>query len=294
MHKHLHYHTEIEVCIDGNDIDRQIHKHRPKVVIIEALWATPHKLKELTRLHKKVIFVTLMHSETAFLAHEGNAVQWLKEYNDIDNVWPAFNSKQTYEQFLAIGLQPLYLPNVYYDVDDCYEETDNKFMHVGCFGAIRPFKNQLIQAMAAMVVAKKLDKHLHFHMNTSRLEQGGESVYKNIKALLGHHLIEHGWSERDNFLSLVKTMDIGMQVSFTESFNIVAADFAKMNVPCVVGTTIDWMPNHLQANPESLGSIVEISMKAIDRRRRMAGKQVEALTKYNRLALKNWERVFTR
>lgn len=292
LHKHLHYHTEIEVCVDGNDIDRQLHKHRPNIVIIEALWATPKKLNQLIHLHRHTTFIVLIHSETAFLAHEGNAIDWLKQYDSIDRVFPAFNSKSTFEQFQSIGLRPLYLPNIYYDVQDCYEETDNKFLHIGCFGAIRPFKNQLIQAMAAIVVAKKLDKHLHFHMNTSRLEQGGESVYKNIKSLLGHHLIEHGWSERGTFLQLVKSMDSGMQVSFTESFNIVAADFAHENVPCVVGTTINWMPNMLQCDPESLESITGALLKALDRRRRMAGKQVEAVTKYNKLALKQWAGVF--
>jgi hypothetical protein len=291
LKKHLDFDTQIEVCVDGNGIDHFIHRHRPSVVILEALWVTPAKLKELHRLHRHVSFITLMHSETAFLAHEGNAVEWLQQYADINKVYPAFNSRQAYTQFSNF-FQCLYLPNIYYDVDSNYENTDSLTLNIGCFGAIRPFKNQLIQAMASKVIAKQTGRHLHFHMNTSRLEQGGESVYKNIKALLGHSLKEHDWMERWQFLELIKTMDIGMQVSFTESFNIVAADFVHESVPCVVGTTIDWMPNHLQCNPESLENIVDIALKALGRRKRMAERQTEAMIKYNKLAIKQWKGVF--
>lgn len=291
LHKHLGYHTEVEVCTDGNEVDKFVHKHRPKIVIIEALWVTPKKLLELTRLHKKVIFIPLMHSEVPFLAHEGNAIDWIQQYNFIGNVYPAFNSSITNEQFLKISIDSLFLPNVYFDVKDCYKHHRDKILNIGGFGAIRPFKNQLIQAMAAKVAAKKLGLHLHFHMNTTRLEQGGESVYKNIKALLGHSLIEHGWKNREDFLELVKTMGVCLQVSFTESFNITAADSVHENVPCVVSPTISWMPDIMKVEPEDMDGIVSKIISSLNHREKYAEKQVKALNKYNKKSLQEWTKL---
>jgi hypothetical protein len=44
-------------------------------------------------------------------------------------------------------------------------------------------------------------------------------------------------------------MDVGMQVSFSESFNIVTADFVSMNVPIVASDDIAWMPFFLRVSP---------------------------------------------
>lgn len=291
LHKHLGYKTEVEVCTDGNEVDKFVHKHRPKVVIIEALWVTPKKIHELTKLHKRVIFIPLMHSEVPFLAHEGNAMDWIQQYNELDNVFPAFNSAITNEQFLKIGINSLYLPNVYFDVKDCYRRNHNRILNIACFGAVRPFKNQLMQAMAAKVAARKLEMHLHFHMNTTRLEQGGESVYKNIKALLGHSLQEHGWKNREDFLELVKSMDVGMQVSFSESFNIVSADFVHENVPCIVSQTISWMPDIMKIDPEDMDGMVEKIISSLAHREKYAEKQVKSLNKYNKNSLKEWTKL---
>lgn len=291
LQKHLGYKTNVEVCVDGNEVDKFIHKHKPKIVIIEALWVTPDKMKELSRLHTSVIFIPLLHSEVAFLAHEGNAIDWIQQYNEIENVYPAFNSSITYDQFIKIGINCLFLPNVYFDVKEHYHYCDDKILNVGCFGAIRPFKNQLIQAMAAKVAAKKLGKHLHFHMNTTRLEQGGGSVYKNIKALLGHSLREHGWVNRQRFLDLIRSMDITLQVSLTESFNIVTADSVHENVPCIVSPTISWMPEQLQVNPEDMNAIASKIIHVLMHRERYAEKQIRFLNKYNKKSLIEWTKL---
>lgn len=296
LHKHLGIHTEIEICVDANEIDKFLHKHKPKICVIEALWVIPEKFRLLTRLHRHTTFIVLIHSEVPFLANEGSAINWIKEYNDIERVYPAFNSEKTFEQFNTIGIYDLYLPNIYLDVEkkERVKRDNCGVVHVGCFGAVRPFKNQLIQAMAAIVFADRNKWVLHFHMNTSRLEQAGESVLKNIKALFEgtpHKLIEHGWFEREEFLHLVSKMHVGLQVSFSESFNIVAADFVHENVPIVVGKTISWMPTSQQCDTEDMEEIVSLMEHSIVHRNTVNRKSIRALTKYNKMALEAWEDV---
>jgi hypothetical protein len=131
---------------------------------------------------------------------------------------------------------------------------------VGCFGAIRPLKNQLIQAFAAIRFAQRKKKKLVFHMNGSRIEQNGSSNLKNIQALFaatGETLELHPWMEHEEFLELVASMDICLQVSLSESFNITSADAVSMGVPLVGSEAISWLPERSQADVNSAESICE-------------------------------------
>jgi hypothetical protein len=68
-------------------------------------------------------------------------------------------------------------------------------INIGCFGAIRPMKNHLMQAVAAIEFAEKNNLILRFHINAGRIESNGSNSLKNVKSLFGHipkhHLIEH-------------------------------------------------------------------------------------------------------
>lgn len=168
-------------------------------------------------------------------------------------------------------------------------------MHIGVFGAIRPFKNHLVQAVAAIKFANSIDKTLYFHINGSRLEQKGEEVYKNLKALFKnndrHKLVDHKWLDHMDFISLIAKMDLGMQVSFTESFNIVTADFVKNNIPIVVSKDIAWM-NRLYkvSNPNSVDDIVH-TLKVAWHGKKFNLQRVNriALDTYNEKSLEVWK-----
>jgi hypothetical protein len=53
--------------------------------------------------------------------------------------------------------------------------------------------------------------------------------------------MEYDWLSHDEFIDLVQRMDLGMQVSFTETFNIVTADFVNNNIPVVVSKEVSWV-----------------------------------------------------
>lgn len=256
LEKQLHLKVKVFICVDGNDIDREIFLYKPTICIIEAIWVTPEKLKEVSLLHPKVKFYIRIHSEISFLATEGVAIDWIKQYIHIANVHVSFNSHATNNDFLSVVGDAIYLPNIYHSVkphsvfflEELFSSVKNH-LNIGCFGAIRPLKNQLVQAFAAIEYANDNGKIIHFHINSARTEQGGESVLKNIRSLFKgskHKLIEHRWLTRSDFFNLIKSMDIGLQVSFSESFNIVTADFVLSEVPMIVSHAIKWMPDDLK------------------------------------------------
>jgi len=256
---------------DNNCIDREVTKFKPTHVIIEALWVVPQKFEVLTKLHPNVQWIIRLHSDISFLANEGIAIEWIYEYLKYDNVKVSSNDSETNFNFeLLTNREFVYLPN-YYPVGffnrNKPKPDTKKVINVGCFGAVRPLKNQLIQAVAAIDYADTYGKKLKFHINTQRIEGRGEPVLKNLRALFEnnpkHELVEHGWLSHDEFIDLVQTMDIGLQVSFTETFNIVSADFVNNNIPVVTSNEVEWVSPIYFANPSKTNSIVSRMRRAI-------------------------------
>jgi len=240
--------SHLEQVVDNNEIDKYVTKYRPDVVIIEALWVVPSKMEILKKIHPNVTWIIRLHSELPFLANEGIAIKWLKEYVKYDKVLISSNST-----YLIDALNPfldtkiLYQPN-YYPVNlfnrklKTLKSEDE--LNIGLFGAIRPLKNSLTQAVAAINYANKKNKVLNLHINTARVEQKGENVLVNLRELFKdskHNLIEHGWLKHSDFLDLVSTMDLCLQVSLTETYNIVAADSINVNVPIITSREITFV-----------------------------------------------------
>ena len=235
--------------IDNNSIDKEVHQFKPDVVVIEALWVTPEKFKVLINLHPKVKWIIRMHSDWPFLATEGVATEWLFNYLWHPKVYVAFNSLKIVRDFRYLvprihESKVLYLPNFY---PTKFGAAKNPFWHklrIGCFGAVRPLKNQLLQAIAAIKYADRTGKRLEFHINSTRCEQRGENVLKNLRGLFKnthHSLIEHKWLNREHFLSILSRMDFLIAVSLSETFCIVAADAVSEGVPVICSNQIPWI-----------------------------------------------------
>ena len=250
----------VQVC-DNNDIDREVSLYKPDVVIIEALWVVPEKFSVLQRLHPKVEWVVRCHSEIPFLANEGIAMQWLTQYVQMENVSIAANSQYATRDFKGVVApyehKVFYLPN-FYPVEEQQVKHSNGFTDVGCFGAVRPLKNQLIQVLAAIEWGRQSDRKIRIHINTKQ-EQGGDSVLKNIRSLCqfaGVPLVEHGWELREEFLKSLAQTDVGMQVSLSETFDITAADTVSLGIPLVTSKEVVWASRYSQADTTNTASIV--------------------------------------
>jgi hypothetical protein len=256
---------------DNNEIDRVVTAFKPTHCFIEALWVVAEKFPTLINLHPKVKWYVRLHSNVPFIANEGVAISWIKKYLELQWNYPTFqlccNDTRMVNDIgrtLGTSLYPVYGPNIYQPrtpPPPIIEKADkNPFIEVGCFGAIRPLKDQLIQAMAAICLADKLGKVLRFHVNVARIEAHGLNVYKNLKALFEgsrHQLVTHGWLNHPEFLELIAFMDLGMQVSFSETFDIVAADFVYSSVPVVGSSEVQWLDDDYKANCTNMNDIVE-------------------------------------
>lgn len=260
--------SKITEVVDNNDIDREVTSFGPDIVVIEALWVVPSKFDVLKKLHPNVKWCVHLHSNMPFLALEGIAMQWVAEYAKRGVILIA-NSKESYSALRSVlsSSQLAYLPNVYINVARRAKLAEyGGSIHVGCFGAIRPLKNQLLQAMAAIKFAKEQKKHLYFHVNGTRVETGGNPVLKNIQTLFDYTpsatLVVHGWFKPNDFIGfLQETIDIGMQVSLSETFNVVTADYVTAGIPIVVSKEVEWASWLCKASDNSIDSIASVMRK---------------------------------
>jgi hypothetical protein len=260
--------ANIEVAIDNNCIDRLVNKHKPTHVIIEALWVVPSKFSVLTKLHPTVRWIIRLHSEMPFMAGEGMAMDWIGEYINFPQLDIGVNAPRMLDEIQSyirikkswtineVTKRVYYLPNYYPQ-----EYVPKKFkrekywVDVACFGAVRPLKNHMLQAVAALKFADKIGKQLRFHINSGRIEMKGDPVLHNLRGFfqhladVDHQLIGHEWAPREEFLKTCSEMDIGLQCNFSETFNIVSADLISQGVPIVGTKEIPWATPLFNADP---------------------------------------------
>jgi hypothetical protein len=277
-----HVPAKLVHVVDNSTIHRELVEFKADIVVIEAFWVVPEKFDELYRVCPKVTFVIRNHSEIPFLAQEGIAFDWMLKYIKRPNVIMSANSKRMNRETreLARIVNPdmsgqeidakvPYLPNYYrlphatepVAFDPCKETID-----IGCFGAVRPLKNQMMQAVAAIEFASLIGRRLRFHINGKRIEMNGDQVIKNLVLLFSHfpafELVNHSWTSHSEFKALIGSMDIVMQVSFSETFNIVAADAVSQGVLTITSPEVRWSAPVLQADPTNSEDIVDTMCRA--------------------------------
>lgn len=303
------HNAALEVAIDNNCIDRLVTLHKPTHVIIEALWVVPSKFAVLTKLHPDVKWIIRLHSEMPFMAGEGVAMDWVGDYLSYPQLSIGVNAPrmldeiQTYVTALGHASdRAVYLPNFYPQnfLDKDWSSYSAKrdleeYVDVGCFGAVRLLKNHLVQAFAAIKFAESEGKKLRFHINSGRVEMQGGPVVHNLQGLFahladaGHELVNHEWCPRDEFLEVCKAMDLGLQVSFSETFNIVGADLISQGVPIVGSIEIPWISRLASANPTDSNDIAKALSRAYHSPRFNVWRNQSKLVSYTNNTLKVWD-----
>ena len=247
-----HGHTcKVVEVFDGNSIDKEVYEFKADIVVLEALWCPVYKIKELMEIprYRRIKWIVRVHSDIGYLSAESHAIKLLNEYADLHShkLILSLNSKKFVEALSeTLKYDFTYLPNIITIKEPiiCDYRDERRHIDIGCFGAMRLLKNQCFQALAAVQAANILDKKLLFHI-TPNLGEQYDSVRMNLEEMFcksEHELVIHDWLPNEAFQKLVTKMDLGLQISYTESFNIVSADFINNNRLVVVSDAIDWLP----------------------------------------------------
>lgn len=296
--------TKMVEVIDHSHIVDEVTKFQPTDVIIESTWVVPIEFFRYCNLFPYVNWYIRIHSDIGFLCTEMYGLEWIRSYQKLKEfgspVQVVFNNQKFAENFSNLYQQEvIYLPNIY-PTNFAYKDKqpDTDFINIGSFGALRHLKNRGFQAMCAMLFANKINKKLRYHINLAKSELTKNTVIISLRELFKnteHELIEHSWMNREEFLSLVQSMDLGMQLSYTESFNFITCDFLSQSVPILISDVIEWGPEIYKSSTYNVEQVVsDIEKLYTDRYNRK--KQYESymyLKNYNSDAKEIWKKLFS-
>jgi hypothetical protein len=248
---------------------------QPSHIVLGAPWIKALDLQAyLVFRFPQIQFAVTCHSNVGFLGADPQAITNFRDDLDLEqgalNFQAAGNSQRFCNFILnGYGRPCTYLPNLYYLGDGAAQQRRNwsgGTLRVGSFGAVRPLKNHISAAAAALQLSDKLHTNVEFHISVGRIE-GGYTVVRAIEAMLGGSpavkLVKDDWYQWPKFRHVVKSMHILLQPSFTETFNMVTADGASESVPSVVSDAIEWAPDHWKADCDDPLSIARIAKQLI-------------------------------
>jgi hypothetical protein len=294
------YETKVVGIAKYQDIDTVIREYKPTHIVISAPWVPVHYVRYVVSKHPSVQFAIVCHSNVGFLFADTNGIKNFRAYFDIQKEYRNFHIAGNSKKFQTWVIKSyrvscLCLPNLYYLTNDTkVKKHHDHILKLGCFGATRPLKNLMTSAGAALEISTRLRKPVEFWISSGRTETGAFGVRSAVEALLKDTavtIVENFWQPWWDFRKTVASMDLLLQVSYTESFNMVTADGIAEGVPSVVSEAISWCPKSWIANVDDCDEIASCAIellrnpKAIVEGRRM-------LRKYVSVGIEEWEEFF--
>ncbi len=240
------------------------HQPEPSHVVVNALWIPTADIEAMANEFPEVVFVLLSHSNFAFLMANPHAIRLLREAVDLQhqrsNVRVAGNSRKFASEATTIwGARVACLPNLY-DLSEPMAPPRGRWpgdaLRLGLFGAARMLKNGLTAAAAAVDLAVTLGVPTELHV--SERDEGG-AIKELTDGVPNLRVVRTGWLAWPAFRRMAAQMHVVLQPSFTESFNVVAADAVHSGVPVVGSPAIDWLPSRWQANPDDAGDVARVA-----------------------------------
>lgn len=238
-------------------------------VVISAPWLSSYDLEKLLSYFRHTQFVILSHSNVGFLQADSCGMHLLRRYHELARHYHNLKIGGNSFKFAkwmkeSYGDDVVLLPNLYplNEVPSPKVWDQVSPLKIGAFGAVRPQKNFMTAAAAAVVIHRRLCIPVEFHMS-----EGGEGDFNSTSRAIdemlhgtGVTIVRHKWCYWDDFVKLVATMDLMIQVSYTESFNMITADGISVGVPSVVSPAIYWAPAAWKADPDNA---LDVAVKGI-------------------------------
>lgn len=268
-------------------------------VVISAPWIETRDFRHLCEIFSDVHFAVLSHSNVGFLQADPRGMRLIREAAELQVHYPNFHLAGNCPEF-ALWIQKSYerpcslLPNLYNLHEDANPKKvrfDGHILRIACFGAVRPLKNTMTAAAAALQLSTEYSVPTEFWISSNRIEGGAKCVVDSIKEMLAGTRVllkENPWQPWPEFREFMKNIHLHIQTSYTESFNITVADAISVGVPSVVSTAIDWVPKSWQADSDDVEDVVRVG-KSLLQRPNTALEGTQALQRYVQDGLEDWK-----
>ena len=269
-------------------------------VVISAPWIGAVDLYKLLSKYRDIHFVVISHSNVGFLQADTFGVANIKEAVGLQQGNSNFHLAGNCERFVnwanrSLRTQVIWLPNLYdtHTFSDSHKRAwnGNGPLRIGCFGAMRPLKNAMTAAGAALEMAEILKVDVEFYVSSGRPD-GGQFIFNALAMMLANNprtkLVLDPWKPWPQFRKVVGSMDVLIQPSFTESFNMVTADGIAEGVASAVSTAIDWVPRQWIADSDDASDVASVATALLHNHHAPADGQ-HALRRYVAKGELQWE-----
>jgi glycosyltransferase involved in cell wall biosynthesis len=269
-------------------------------LVISAPWISTADLARLAAQNYDLEIAVVSHSNVGFLQADPRAIELLRQGAELEQGCPNFHIAGNSQRFQSwwqatYGTAMTLLPNMYpLTHPRARPMWQRGTLRLGCFCAIRPYKNVLTAAAAALEVGQRLRvTDLEFWISGGRREGGGQTIVAAIQQMYLNvpraKVIERNWQSWPQFLATVGSMDVLLQPSYTEGFNMVTADGIAQGVTSVVSDAIAWAPRNWKAASDDACDIANKTV-ALLHDPTAVQEGITALEVHNATALVLWEK----
>lgn len=269
-------------------------------IVISAPWILTKDLELLCHQYPSIHFAVNCHSNVGFLQADPNGMKLLREGLDLEMAVPNFSLSANSKK-MAHWIEDAYknpcavLPNLYFlnGMDKHHRPLyHGGVLRLGCFGAIRPQKNLASAVAAGIEISYELKAPTEIWISSGRSEGGGNTILSTVREMVRGlptvSLRESGWQSWPSFRSLVGSMHLLLQPSYTESFNMVSADGIAEGVATVVSDAIDWVPSSWIAHADDVFSIAHVGRMLLHNHH-AAKEGLQALESYVKNGIFHWK-----
>jgi hypothetical protein len=218
---------------------------RPRLVINSALAMTAENIRTLSDRFPETVFVTINHSAESHLAtHPTLQPKYLDHLRLAENNPNCWIGNPDPRNTMGLLLdRHVWIPNVVIQKMNGVRRLGNP-PTLSLIARHDPVKNLPGQLMAAAIASKRLPLRLRVAVRNGDpdiirgwLERGRVEV----------EILE--WVRWVSHLTRLDSTDVGLQVSFCESFNYCALDHCMRGVPVVGSQAIQFLPESWKADP---------------------------------------------
>jgi glycosyltransferase involved in cell wall biosynthesis len=246
----------------------QNNEHPFTHVVVSAPWIATPIFQQLCHAYPNVLFAVSSHSNLGFLQADSNGMSLLRDSYQLavgEHNFAAAGNCRTYVDWVAQAYQTpcSYLPNLY-DLTTianipARSPWSGGRLLLGCFGAIRPLKNLATAVGACIAVSRRLNCDTVIQVSAGRQEGHGilPMLRSMVKGLGRITLLEGGWQSWPEFRSTVAEQNLLLQMSFTESFNMVSADGVASGIATAASPAIEWLPANWHCDPDDSQSVAD-------------------------------------
>ena len=224
----------------------------PRLCIVRALPVPPEEIEELANQYPGTTFVIVCHSLPSHLMVMANTLErwsgFIRTSINCDNVYLATPDKR--QQWKHFTPRSLWLPNTIQPLGPITRRTPGEILQLGITCRRDPIKNIPAQLLAAARVNQVWPCRVHLFI------KDGIDDIKHTCDSLGLDVVTYGWAIHEQYReTMSQEIDVGLQASFCESWNYVAAEYLLAGKPVVGSPAITFLPENMQADPNDIADL---------------------------------------